>query len=126
MTANGASISTPTSKTTRKLALYPAPSAPSKSRDDNYEGDTSLLSHSLQAKGLFEKLSSKFATGNNTRLKKAISRLQATLKSQSKLDKFHALQFSEKQQGAEDPKLSELEVPPVDAVLDVLRASNGT
>jgi hypothetical protein len=110
----------------RKLTLHAAPSTSSKPQDDNYEGDTSLLSHSVQAKGLFEKLSSKLATGNSTRLKKSIARLQATLKSQSKLDTYHDLQFSGKHQAVEDLKISELEVPPVDAVLDVLRDSNGT
>ena len=130
-TANENSASTPpTSKTMRKLALHPAPPASSKpDEDDKIERDprlldTSMLSHSMHAKGLFEKLNSRFPTAQSTRLKRAITTLQTTLKSQSGPEPAHDLEFTEKEQGATDPKLSELEVPPVEAVLDLLRSDD--
>jgi hypothetical protein len=130
--ANDSSFSNPsTSKTTRKLAFHPAPPVSFKpDEDDKFERDprlldTSMLSHSIHANGLFEKLNSGFPTVQSSRLKRAITTLQTTLKSQSGPETAHDLEFTENRQGATDPKVSELEVPPVEAVLDLLHSGNG-
>jgi len=84
-----------------------------------------MLSHSMHAKGLFEKLNSRFPTAQSSRLKRVITTLQTTLKSQSGPETAHDLEFTEKRQGATDLQVSELEMPPVEAVLDLLHSDNG-
>lgn len=85
-----------------------------------FEGDTSLMAHSLEAKALVEmEMSSRTALGTSSRMMEALSGLQWTLKSQTDASEFHNLRFSHLNH---DPAESILkpEMPPLDIVLEVL------
>jgi len=123
--ADGTEISTVTPKSTQKLALQPLPEdSPRPNTEDNFEGDTSLLAHSLHAKGIFEKLSSRFLSSQSPRLNNALTSLQKTLRSENEPGTFYDMRFMSKRETTETGS-SELELPPMQAVLDLLRLCNG-
>lgn len=84
--SNGNGTSPPRAKTMRNVALHPVSSVSVKpDEDDRLERDprlldTSMLSHSMHAKSLFEKLNSRYPTTQSTRLKRAVATLQTTRK----------------------------------------------
>lgn len=97
--------------------------SPRSDTEENFEGDTSLLAHSLHAKGIFEKLSSRFLATPSPRLNAALISLQKTLKSENEPGTFYDMRFSSYGQTADST--SELGLPPMQAVLDLLRTAKG-
>jgi hypothetical protein len=118
---------TAVSKTTQNMTSLPLPEdspmpedSPISHTKENFEGDTSLLAHSLHAKGIFEKLSSRFAATPSPRLNAALISLQKTLKSENEPGTFYDMRFSSYGQTADNS-----EMPPMQAVLDLLRTAKG-
>lgn len=114
---------TPTaiSKTTQNISSLPLPAdSPISHTEENFEGDTSLLAHSLHAKGIFEKLSSRFSATPSPRLHAALISLQKTLMSENEPGTFYDMRFSSYGQMSDSS-----EMPPMEAVLDLLRTTKG-
>ncbi|KAG9228039.1 hypothetical protein BJ875DRAFT_273731 [Amylocarpus encephaloides] len=98
-------------------------SSPSVDVNTAYEGDTSLLAHSLHAQGLFEKLATYSFTGQSLSLKNAVKVLQEMLKTQCESSISEGLRFS-----SEPPEgefvMSEAEMPPLQEVIQILRLAS--
>lgn len=92
---------------------------------ETFEGDTSLKAHSLHAKGLFERLSSSTSAKRSARLRDALTSLQNTLKAESDPAMFYDLRFTPERE-MKFTSISDLEMPPMKSVLELLRAANGT
>ncbi|RDW69777.1 hypothetical protein BP6252_08797 [Coleophoma cylindrospora] len=90
---------------------------------ETFEGGTSLKAHSLHAKGLFETLSSSTSAKRSARLRDALTSLQNTLKAESDPAMFYDLRFTSERE-MKFTSISDLEMPPMQAVLEVLRAAN--
>lgn len=109
----------------QKMTVQPLPQdSPRPDIGENFDGDTSLLAHSLHAKEIFEKLSSAISSKQSPKLKTALLSLQKTLKSENEPGTFHDLRFATNQERAKSGS-SELEMPPMQTVLELLRYSNG-
>ncbi|KAH8651600.1 hypothetical protein BGZ60DRAFT_549870 [Tricladium varicosporioides] len=122
---DGCDLPTTISKTTQKMPLQPLEGdSHTPDTEANFEGDTSLLAHSLHAKGIFEKLSSRLSSTQSPRLKAALLSLQKTLKSENESGTLNDLRFTSNRKSSPEPSSSELEMPPIQAVLDLLRSSN--
>ncbi|KAL3420027.1 fungal specific transcription factor domain-containing protein [Phlyctema vagabunda] len=87
---------------------------------DTYEGDTSFKAHSLHAKSLFEILSSSTSARRSIALRDALTSLQNTLKIEADPQPFDNLRFSPEQE-VKFTSLADLELPPMQAVVDVIR-----
>ncbi|OBT60808.1 hypothetical protein VE03_09795 [Pseudogymnoascus sp. 23342-1-I1] len=110
---------TAASKVPQKMAPQPLrEDSPRSDTEENFEGDTSLLAHSLHAKGVFEKLSLRSLAAPSPRLDAAIISLQKTLKSENEPGEFYDMRFPSHGETADSS-----EMPPMEAVLDVLRAA---
>ncbi|KFY26996.1 hypothetical protein V493_03750 [Pseudogymnoascus sp. VKM F-4281 (FW-2241)] len=92
--------------------------SPRSDTEENFDGDTSLLAHSLHAKGVFERLSLRSLAAPSPRLNAALISLQKTLKSENEPGAFNDMRFASYAQTAEDS-----EMPPMQAVLDLLRTA---
>jgi hypothetical protein len=118
---DGTYAPTAVSKTTQNMTSLPLPEdSPISHTEENFEGDTSLLAHSLHAKGIFEKLSLRFSATPSPRLNAALISLQKTLKSENEPGTFYDMRFSSYGQTADNS-----EMPPMQAVLDLLRTAKG-
>ncbi|OBT48994.1 hypothetical protein VE00_00048 [Pseudogymnoascus sp. WSF 3629] len=116
---DGTYAPTAVSKTTQNMTSLPLPEdSPISHTEENFEGDTSLLAHSLHAKGIFEKLSLRFSATPSPRLNAALISLQKTLKSENEPGTFYDMRFSSYGQTADNS-----EMPPMQAVLDLLRTA---
>lgn len=114
---------TAVSKIPQNIASQPQPlreDSPRSNTEENFEGDTSLLAHSLHAKGVFEKLSLRSLAAPSLRLNAALTSLQKTLKSENEPGEFYDMRFASYGQTADDS-----EMPPMQAVLDLLRTAKG-
>lgn len=121
--ATGTKISSFTPKHTQKLVLEPlSDHSPRPDTEDSFEGDTSLLAHSLHAKGIFEKLSSGLLSSQNPCLKNALTELQKTLRSENEPIALYDMRFTSE---STEVSSSELELPPMKSVIDLLRLCNG-
>lgn len=94
--------------------------SPRSDTEENFEGDTSLLAHSLHAKGIFEKLSLRSLAAPSPRLNAALVSLQKTLKSENEPGAFYDMRFASYGQTPDDS-----EMPPMQAVLGLLRTAKG-
>ncbi|KFZ19761.1 hypothetical protein V502_03482 [Pseudogymnoascus sp. VKM F-4520 (FW-2644)] len=110
---------TAVSKSPKNMASQPLrEDSPRSDTEENFEGDTSLLAHSLHAKGIFDKLSLRSLAAPSPRLNAALVSLQKTLKSENEPGAFYDMRFASYGQTPDDS-----EMPPTQAVLDLLRTA---
>lgn len=86
-------------------------------------GRTTLLGHSVHAKSIFEMLTSSTSLRRDPRMLETLTSLQNVIRSQSDRSPLHDLRFTSAR-NITTLSLSDYELPPIEAVEDVLRFAN--
>lgn len=119
---SSASFSQPTqSEVPQDLPKY-SPS-PLLEETNDAHGGTTLLGHSVYAKSIFEMLTSRTSLRRHPSLLEALTSLQNVIRSQSDRSPLQDLRFTPAR-NITTLSLSDLELPPIEAVEDVLGFAN--
>lgn len=90
---------------------------------DDVHGRTTLLGHSIHAKSIFEMLTSSTSLRRDPSMLEALTSLQNVIRSQSDRSPLQDLRFTPAR-NIPTLSLSDLELPPIEAVEDVLGFAN--
>lgn len=90
---------------------------------NDMHGHTTLLAHSIHAKSIFEMLTLSTSLRRDPSMLEALISLQNVIKSQSDRSPLHGLRFTPAR-NITALSLSDLELPPIEAVKDVLGYAN--
>lgn len=98
-------------------------SSPLLEETNDVHGRTTLLGHSIHAKSVFEMLTSSTSLRRDPNMLEALTALQNVIRTQSDHSPLHDLRFTPAR-NITSLSLSDFELPPAEAVEDVLRFAN--